>query len=407
MYEPDRMFLDPFSFVFFFLCVIFFLAGVRTTRFLSPRTANASLPFAEAESPFFYIGVPLITACILCSVDLARFGANVNFLALLLSQQGQTIKDIQSAGTNFASGIWVQIPVFLIAALWWTLFRLRQLQTGPSTRVILMSVWALGVLLSVLTSVAAVNRDALLALIVGVGLVYLYHRSVEARINLAGILWYLSLGAGLILVLFLALSFLRGAANATTFLITSLFSYSIASYNRFASILHGQMTYLYGGTGVYLFDYLNEAASLNGIFHYQELLHWPNFLDLYHSEFASTMIAGLNSRAIWGGVFGYLYADIGWGTLVYLYFSGIFTGYMWAKFKAGSAIAIVAYSWIFAWILHWNGPNHLIDFNFVHLVLAGIVLAGWDKLFLRTNPANEAKLAAGRPVLQAVAPLRR
>jgi len=391
--EPDRMFLDLLTLIYFSLCVAAFLLGLRVNRMANPASWHAALPQAESLSPVLYIGVPFLAASTFCGICILKIGAHVNLLMILAAHQGQSIKSMGRAGEQLSEGIWVWGPIVLTGVLWWMYLRVQQLRLSRGTRVLFMIAWFFGVCLGITASLATLSRPELLSLIAGCGLLFLFYREARGRLRIGrGVLYGLA-GFSLLAVVFLTISFLRGA-SASSLLISSLFGYSIASYNRLASLVNGSMAYFFGGRGIYLFYYLQDASTLDKIFHYQEILHWPSFELLFGSEFSSVAIAGLNSQYIWSGVFGYLFADLGWFAPIYVFLAGIFTGYVWSKFRKGAAMAVVCYPWIAVWILFWNGSNILFNGSFVHLVYLGILLAGWDRLFLSTRsvPAESVQV---------------
>jgi len=212
--------------------------------------------------------------------------------------------------------------------------------------------------------------------------VSLYRSSLGKGRGLARLTIKWALSAGIVITVFLALAFMRGTSTAKS-LEASLMGYSIASYNRLAALLSGQMTYTYHGTGVYLAPYLLDRHKLNSVLPVAEIMGWPTSGDIWTSEFRSVAAAGLNPMYIWSGEFGYLYSDLGWGALVYLFLVGIMVGYAWACFKAGRTIALLVYPFTAFWILFWVSSTSLFDHPLVELLEVGIVLMSWDKLWIR------------------------
>jgi len=384
--EPDRMFLDPFTCLFFFVCVAAFVGGMKITNFLSPGSWTAARRVEKTDSPFLFIGVPLVLGSLYCAAALIQIGANLNVLALLASQQGQSIKDYAAAGGTGAAGLLAHGPEMLIGILWWSAYRLQQMQLAASAKTILALLWGIGFVLSALTSIASVSRTELISLLIGLLVIYMFSRQEKGKLTVKSGFILGSIAAGFILALFLALSFLRGGITSQL-LIGSLIGYAISSYNRLASVLHGDLNYIFAGHGVYLFMYLQGEPTLNGIFHYREALHWPAFLDLFHSEFSSNELSGLNGQYVWAGVFGYLFADIGWVSLLYLLLVGVLAGYMWIGFRKGATLPVMLYPWIATWIFFWNGSNVLFNGTFVNIVVVGVGLAAWDNLLLRRAAA--------------------
>jgi hypothetical protein len=389
--EPDRMFLDPLSLIYFFLCAAAFVWGLRAQRLVAPRAWQTKLPEMTAISPILYLILPLVGVMAFSLGALIHYGAKLNVVALLVSQQGQMIKELNKAGYFSKEGFWSTAPIMLIGTVWWYFYRLSQFKLGRSLRVFLFLLGCMCVVLGMLASVAEVDRDHLMSLVAGCALLYFFAKESKGRLRLGRFVINITLVGAIVVGLFLFVSLLRGN-GAIKFLIGSLLGYSISPYNRMASLLHGQMTYQFSGSGIYLFHYLQFASYLDSVFQYQELLHWPTFFVLQQSEFASVALAGLNPTYNWSGVFGYLYSDLGWGAPIYTFFAGYFCGFVWTRFRRGSSWAIVCYPWVVVWIVSWHAANKLFDFNFAHLFMAGVLLTAWDRLLLFRPVQAEASV---------------
>lgn len=384
MVEPDRMFLDPLTFCVFFSCAAAYVLGLRGRRFFFGQIRSPQQQTVNPRWIVLYFVVPLTVACAVALVALIKYNARISLVALLVAQQGQEIKDYQAYGNTIAEGIWVNVPLIFIAVLWWAFFRLRQIPMNRGIRNSLYVAWCLGCGISGFISIALVDRATLIGLLMGIAMIAIHFRERAGARAVGKTLVVIVGWSTLILGFFVLVAALRGNFGSRL-LITSLMGYTIAVYNRLASVVHGQLTYFYAGRGVYLIEYLQDATTLNNIFHYKEMLHWPDRISLWKSEFSSVMLAGLNGRYNAAGVFGYLFADIGWWALVYLFLAGVLTDYLWAKFKAGAATAIAAYPWFFIWIVWWSEANRLLSIELVHLVMGGIVLAGWDWMFISST----------------------
>lgn len=401
--EPDRLFLDPLSFVFFFGCVAAFVLGVRGSRFLRPKAWLGSIERVRVDAPFLYVGVPLLAATAFAAGALIQYGAHMSVVALLLSSQGSVIKEYQASGNRLFGGLWERAPFVQIGILWWAMFRMQQLVIARSARVLLWIAWIFAAVISLLLAVATVSRDNLMSLLAGAMLILIFYRQETGRLGLTRAIRNAAVGGGLLLVIFLLLSFLRGSLGAR-YLAGSVMGYSVGSYNRFASVLHGDMTFRYGGTGIYLFEDLRGDPLVARFIDIPGLLHWPTALDLWRSEFASAALAGLNPSYIWAGVFGYLYSDIGWWTLLYILLSGLFAGHAWARFKRGTTWAVLIYPWIANWILLWIGPNTLFDSGFANIAIAAVILTGWERAFPNRKLTIAAEDIVGSHAVQTVFP---
>jgi hypothetical protein len=303
-------------------------------------------------------------------------GGHLNFVALLVAQQGAAIK--VAGETGEMKGIWGLSMPALTSILWWSLFRMNQLQLNGAAKALFYLIFFIGVGIGVLTSIATVDRTSLMPIILGLLVVYFFNKTRARNASVVKIVAtgvMASIGA---VAIFLLLSFLRGA-SALQVLISGLLGYTIVSYNRMSALLIGVMHYTYEGHGVYLSRFLVQNERLN-------LAHkfgWPDVFGLWQSEFSSTMAAGLNPSYIWSGAFGYIYSDIGWWSPVYVFAIGLLAGYLWRKLSEGKTVGLVVYPWIGYSILIWCGPNILFSSVFTRLGEVAMILWFYDRLFLR------------------------
>ncbi|HXP07680.1 MAG TPA: hypothetical protein VN828_04255, partial [Acidobacteriaceae bacterium] len=103
--EPDLMFLNPITLVFFSLCVAAFSLGVRFSRFFRTPAAKTGVTHVSARYPGLYLAGPLFLAACFCSMYLILLGGKLNFVALLASQHGDAIKTANEMGKE-SQGRW-------------------------------------------------------------------------------------------------------------------------------------------------------------------------------------------------------------------------------------------------------------------------------------------------------------
>jgi hypothetical protein len=380
IHEPDLMFLDPLVFAFYTSCVAAFLLGVRASRFVVTGRRNPAVTIA-VRNPLLYLSIPLFLSLIWCSIYLKMLGGKLDFVALLLSQQGESIKVAGEFG-GLAVRIWSSGLFMLTAALWWSSVRAKQLQLSGYAKHTFRILFFAGVIVDVATCVATVDRTSLMPLVAGLTVTWLFGKTVTKNIKILRLLSIgLSSTAGVIAV-FLLMSFLRGTI-AIKGLMMLLLGYTIVSYNRMAALLLGVMYDSYQGRGVYLFPFLRENETLNKLFHLNNYFDWPTAWGLWSSGFSSVASAGLNPGFNFYSVFGALYSDLGWLALAYLFCVGILVGCLWWKFRAGKTFAIVLYPWCAFCILFWAGYNVMFDGRITELLKMAVALTVYDKFMLR------------------------
>jgi hypothetical protein len=247
--------------------------------------------------------------------------------------------------------------------------------------------------------VATVNRANLMPIVLGLLIVALFPRTRNVHTSIVRLFLAGAGGSVASVCAFLLLSFLRGALGVNL-LITGLLGYTIVSYNRMAALLTGVMHYAYEGRGVYLNPFLLGDEKINYLFHLADRFGWPTSLALWQTEFSSTSAAGLNPTFIWAGAFGYVYSDVGWFSVLYWFFIGLISGWVWARFTAGRSVGLVLYPWIAFSILMWCGPNFIFRTNFVQYCEFAVLLHLYDMLFVRRpRPVLSAEELSGRRLL--------
>jgi hypothetical protein len=399
--EPDLMYHNLTAMWFFTACVAAFFLGVRVIgRFDSaPPEATAPSIQLRSSSKLLYLIVPLLLAAGPCLIYLLLIARNVNFLALVLSQQGDVIK--QAMANDDASSFWDSGLFLLTGVLWWAAYRAGQLKLNGAARKTFYLIFLGCFALNVITCLATFDRTNLMPLLGGCTVIYLFFKTRAANLKLGRLAL---IGVGSIVVMagsFAALQFARGASAIESF-ISSMLGYSIVSYNRLAALLMGVLHYVYQGKGAYVVAFLTTNGRFSGI---RDQMGLPSSYEVWLSEFLSVSASGLNAGYNWAGVFGYLFSDIGWWTPLYMFGTGVLGGYLWSRFRAGASIGIVCYPWMAFWILFWFGWNLLFDARGEVLLETGILLFIYDRICLlsvrdvsRTPRDSGSVWEPGRPV---------
>jgi len=391
--EPDLMYHNPAVLLFYTLCVAAFLVGVRVApQFRSNAPDAISLPRIQLRfgSPLVYLLVPLILAAVPCLIFVGLISSGMNFIGMLMSQQGDAIKQVNSTGGLGGSDFWGSTLFLLTGVLWWSAFRASQLKLSGTSRRLFGAVFAASFVIDVLACLGTFDRTNLMPLLAGLIVVYLFFKTRSGDVKLARLLLVALASVLGILAVFVALQFARGASHIDA-LITSMLGYTIVSYNRLAALVIGVMHYLYQGKGAYVVAFLTENDRFAAL---RDQMGLPNFFVLWLSEFGSLSASGLNSNFNWASVFGYLYSDLGWWTPVYMAVAGVFAGSLWSRFRAGTTFGLVFYPWMAFWILFWFGWNLLLDARGVVLLETCVLLFLYDKFYLQKAWATDRPVSA-------------
>lgn len=369
--EPDLLFLDPTTAAFFALCVFLFLIGVWVVAWLFPIRRPTSAVSKLRVSPIAFLLTPVVIGiggCIASGLLMLREYPDI--ILALSSAQGEAIKnsDLSQHAPLGLANIW------LLGVLWWAAWEQSRMPLSSGQRFLAKCVIGMGFACCLIDATLKVSRVEVILPIIGGAIVYACGeaRSPRRHSIMLGVV-----GAAVV-ALFLAFDLLRG--GLIDGMVGNLIGYTMTSYNRLSAVLHGRMRYEFGGHGTYLFPFLAFNNQLNTIIPFRMLFHWPMFNDWWQSEFTGVWNAGLNGGYIWSGTFGYIFADLGWLSPLWLFVYGVLYGCVWRAMRMGSTVGIVLYPWFGFCILFWSGNNYLVDNKLLVLVLDAVALSiykGW------------------------------
>jgi hypothetical protein len=157
-------------------------------------------------------------------------------------------------------------------------------------------------------------------------------------------------------LLFMVFSLMRGTNNWND-QITTFLGYTVSSYNRLAAIMNGRLRYPFAGHGMYLSGVVAHSSLLP----FSKMIRTPDSLDVWAAEFGAVSQAGLDGRLVWSGAFGYIFAELGWFSFVFVFGYGVLYGFVWKWIKSGTVKGVVLYPWFGFCILFWLGTNYLLD----------------------------------------------
>lgn len=381
MNEPDLMFLDPATILFYTLCVAAFVAGVWFFEKLFPPG-----PFVERKleiriSPSTFLLIPLtmgVAITALSSILLVK--DNPLLVVMLLAQQGGELRGLDGSGLEFG-GTLRSAGLFLIGIVWWTLWRYYQsgLQ-GRGKRTVKIGLW-LAVLTVFVSATLTVSRAPFVTVVSGMAILYLLRKVLVGQLS-----WSLIGRVGCAFVFggvffFFLVSWLRGGTDGNS-KVDAFVGYTIASYNRMAALLAGRLHYQYSGKGIYFSNFLLFNNTFNRIIPFGKLMNVPDYFDWWASEFSAVGRAGLNASMILCGMFGEIYIEIGWFAPIYVFAYGLLYGVTWRRMREGRLIGILLYPYFAGLILGWFGTNAVFEAITAALVADAIILSAYEFLFV-------------------------
>ncbi len=361
---------------------------------LFPPVPFADRKFLPKLAPAVFLLIPLVL-CVLCTAFSIILILKSNPLAflMLMSQNGNYLTSGGDASLELHGTVNISV-LFVSGVVWWSVWRSNQF--GVAWR---------GKSLGEVCSIAGSSSSAHLHQPDSVqALGDRSHHRIGAllfisirKTLLKGLNWKVAGRTALVLAItgslvFFFVSFLKGASDPETQISTFL-GYTIASYNRLAALLHGQLHFEYSGRGIYFSSFLSFNNLINQFIPFRKVLDLPDFYNWWLSEFDSVGRAGLNSSLIFFGTFGEIFAEIGWFAPLYVFFYGLLYGLVWRWAITGRLIGIVLYPYCAYCILFWFSTNGLFDQDIFALIIDAMLLATYEFLFLRPAKVLQAPFA--------------
>ncbi len=384
MHEPDFLFLDVDTLLFFLLCILSFWVGLFIVDFMfSGDSLLSSTPYSNCLGYFWLLLPLIITTAMTALVAIRIYNSYPNILLLLATQQGDVIKSQQASDVVLGPLGWASVVHTVV--LWWTYWKIvdwksRLTTSSKQFNFLPWLIFVVGVLTQIVLSTLKVSRSDLMPVFGGIAVLFLMSKVRRRKLGLAALIRCLLLGPVLILVFFSVFGLLRGTSDSYAGL-QSFVGYTLASYNRLTALLHGTMHYPYSGHGIYLSVVLGYNHSLNALIPINETMGWPKeYLNFWNSDFQAPELSGLRYDLTWSGAFGYLFSDFGWGTPLILSGYGIIYGIFWKQAKAGTTLGIVLYPWLAFCALCWFSGNLIFDFRFPLFMAAALLLMLYERL---------------------------
>jgi len=379
MREPDYMFLDPPTILFYSLCVAGFIAGFYLIEWLFP-SSFVDYILTPRISPVSFLLFPLtlgILGTVLSTVLLIRQVPNL--FILLLSQRGEELKDIMSLEVEGRFSI---APLLLTAIIWWALWRKPQMTMTLWQKKVTNIVMFLATVVVIGSSVITVSRNLLMPTVCGLGILYIVRKALQGGVTRASLVRSIAFAGVSICLLFAGLSLLRGSSDGAE-LGHALVGYTAASYNRLAAVVDGRMHFPYAGDGLYLSSVVTHTRLLPVSY----VLEPPDALSVWSSEFDAVSQASLDGSLIWPGAFGQIFSDLNWFAIPFVMGYGILYGLMWRLLKRGNVVGIVLYPWFGFCILYWFGTNYLLDSPIEPILLGTGFVAIYEHIFTKARVA--------------------
>lgn len=378
--EPDLMFLDPATILFYTLCVVAFFTGVWFAGWLMPSIRLEHQDLTAKFAPAGFILIPLILGLTFTIIsDLILIRSNPSILLFLFAQQGQDLK----SAVAFDIGQNVTLPpLALIGITWWASCRYSDLGLDGWRKRLILIALSIAVPSVIVSSILTLSRSLLMVAVSGLAILYVMRKVMKSQITFRFIARGGLAIAICIFVLFLAFSFLRGT-DSFDGQVYQFFGYTAASYNRLAAIVNGSLRFPFAGKGIYLSGFLAFNKTFNRLIPLNSVMALPSPIDTFDSPFGAITRSGLDGSLVWSGAFGDIFSELGWFSCVFILGYGMLYGVVWNWLRRGKAFGIVLYPYFAFCVLFWFGGNLLLGSDSAVLFVVAILLAGYELIFTK------------------------
>lgn len=373
MQEANYMFGNVKLIGFFVIHVLFYVSGLFLARNFFKMDLNGGVKIYN-----FKLTLYLLLAFIFLSVYSAYIiiGNNPSILINLISGDGAETKDtLDSTGALGLSN-----PI-LLAVLSWSLVEINNLSNVSRLKVYIYRASAYVAFLVLLFSFSIkLSRFELMPLFFSVICIYLLNNDYKYNAK-KSIYAFLFTILFLFIVVFVLFSYLRGVSDFEGHLVSFL-GYGPASYNRLAALLDGNINFPYAGTGSYAFAFLLNFPIVGDFLEIRSIFNLPTSFDVWRSEFYAISSSGLDSSFNWISALGYIYADISFFSLGYIFILGLINRWLWCEFVKKSPYGIILYPWFAFCTIFWFGFNYVVFPKVVIFILVAMFVDLYNRKFI-------------------------
>jgi len=371
IYEKDYFYLNYILLFVIFMDLLFLYLGYKLVNMFFPSLSFFKNLRKVYIKPYFYFGVPLIVFEILVVIFIITFIKDNNSLiySMLIAGQGSSYKE------HLINNFYYFSIYILMGIIFWALNEFNKLKRKYFFIKLLIII---GIILIIISSLLMLARFLLIPFILGLSVLILKN---DKNFSLKKILFILSIG----ILIFIILAIFRSFAsdkNIWNIIIEQIIGYTMASFNRLALIIRGDLIYTYANTGYYLMPFFAHIPLFHNIL--------PNIYGVTSSkvwltEFINVGESGLNSAYIWATVYGYIFSVLHYFSFIYFFIVGCFIGISWNSFLEDKIFGIVTYPWIFASLILFFASNIMFLPQFIGLVYAVIFISLWSLIFKIPN----------------------
>lgn len=378
MREPDFAFMNwrmaAFSLANIGLFVVGVWAGLLAFKTLDP-VDDAAATLGNPQ----HIWIPL---CIALGICLYAEAILLMHNPWLWSAWLSTDSDKSFIRTQInTTGALTEAGTLLAAVIQWTILKTRLYERAHHVRLDNLRVGlVIAVALLLFSALIKIARWELFPYLTAVAITVAGTSGSIEKISFRRALPNIVKGIAGLVIAFNVITIARGVF-AINDLVESTMGYTIASFNRLALILSGNLSYPYGGNGIYAFRFLSNVPILGWFVDFPGIFSIPDAYLAWLSEFEAVAMSGLSSYYIWATAFGYVYADLGNWVFLYFFMFGVLAAWGWREFWRGRTMGVVLYPYIVFCIAFMVGDNFIAYRGIVTLAIVGLALVVYEHSF--------------------------
>jgi hypothetical protein len=383
IHEPDLMFGNMLLLIFYFGMCAIFTAGFFASRKLRITIRSFKLHGRVKLNLFAYLTAPVLIAEVLVAYTLEALVEKLpNALAWAFAGEAQLTKNALASVSGIENSLSGSIPVAM-AVLWWSVWTWLHMKSQISRWLKYMSLSLVLLLLATLTAYSLViaARNIMIPLYFGFALIYLVYRA--SSVTTFKMLILAALGVLALLLVFNLFSMMRGYHGGEA--LKMIVGYIPTSFNHLAALLDGRLDYSFNGIEYSNFQFVLQPPLLG---RYLNVAHVLGFgLIPLNEQFANaTYMAGLNGEFVWVTAFGYIYADLGLLTPIFVFGWGILAGLIWKSFQKGRLFGVIFYPWLAFSIIFLFGSNYFFSNYLTTFFISYVMLSLYRKfVILKVN----------------------
>ena len=354
----------------FFMAGSFLMSRVKIlTRIAPPKNLNYPL-----YGILFWLSIALFLELLTTSQLFLSIG-----FADILGQDSHALRIAVGRFNSDTKSAWVDMFAITISLLClWRILFINEHKTKLA-KLIIIAVISTVVLLIFAKATIAQIRGPIITTILELFAVVSLSQIIKKKISFKVMSYRLLSLSAIFILIFGILQVKRVGGNLFDSLISGLFGYFPASYNRMAAIINGDLTLPNSQSTFLTFNWLWEFPLISNILNFTDLgreigLNLPKSGLIYQNDsFLAVGGANLINGLIWPTIYGGLFGDLGWVSLVWFFFYGIFAEAFWKEFKKLSNLGIMIYPRVFASGLAWYATPDIARREVTVVILSALL----------------------------------